>query len=65
MLEHRGPLSPTELAEEGHMSREKATEAVEELEEEGFVQSVCGLRESREEVFALTETGTESDATVV
>ena len=42
-----------------HISESEAHEAVEELLSEGFVKSVCGLCESQEEVYALTEPGTE------
>jgi len=59
VLDNRGPLSPTEIAEEAHISESEAHEAVEELLSEGFVKSVCGLCESQEEVYALTEPGTE------
>ncbi|MFB6160603.1 MAG: hypothetical protein ABEJ61_05430 [Haloferacaceae archaeon] len=59
VLSNRGPLSPTELAEEAHISPGEAEEALEELKAEGFAQSVCGLCASQEEVYELTGAGEE------
>jgi len=54
VLEHRGPLSPSEIAEEAYVSRERAETGVEDLRAAGFVEPVCGVCEEREEVFALS-----------
>jgi len=55
VLDNRGPLSPAEVADEGRLSRDEATSALRELKELGLVECVCGLCESKEEVYALTE----------
>ena len=55
VLENRGPLSPSEIAAEAHISTERATEGVADLREAGFAEPVCGVCGEREEVFALTE----------
>lgn len=59
VLSNRGPLSPSEIAEEAHLTREEAEEALGELEAGGFAQPVCGLCASQEQVYELTETGEE------
>lgn len=56
VLENRGPLSPTEVAEEAYISDTLAASGIEELESVGFAEPVCGICEEQEEVFALTET---------
>ncbi|MFB6267325.1 MAG: hypothetical protein ABEI31_06680 [Halodesulfurarchaeum sp.] len=61
VLDNRGPLSPTELAREGHVDRDEAREALLELVDLGLATKVCGLCDSREEVFELTEVGREHD----
>jgi hypothetical protein len=55
VLEHCGPLSPSEIAREAYISRERAETGVEDLREAGVVEPVCGMCEEREMVFALTE----------
>ena len=55
VLENRGPLSPSEIAQEAYISRTRAETGVEDLRSAGFVEPVCGVCDSREEVFALTE----------
>jgi hypothetical protein len=55
VLENRGPLSPSEIAEEAYVSRERARKGVEDLESAGFAEPVCGMCAEKEEVFALTE----------
>lgn len=65
VLENRGPLSPREVAMEGHMSTAEARDALEEMAELGIVTSVCGLCESREEVYELTERGREQGPATV
>ncbi|MFB6131829.1 MAG: hypothetical protein ABEJ44_00305 [Halanaeroarchaeum sp.] len=56
VLAERGPLSPAEVAEEAHLSEAEAAAGLEELVEVGVAEPVCGVAETREEVFALTET---------
>ncbi|MFB6071089.1 MAG: hypothetical protein ABEJ76_08695 [Halanaeroarchaeum sp.] len=64
VLSNRGPLTPSEVAAEAHISRAEAQSALGELAEEGMAESVCGLCETHEEVFELTERGEEfEDAT--
>ncbi|MFW5896266.1 MAG: MarR family transcriptional regulator [archaeon] len=62
VLDNRGPLSPSELAEEAHISAPEARKAVTELEAAGFVEPVCGLCESQEEVYTLTQPGEDFEA---
>jgi DNA-binding transcriptional regulator GbsR (MarR family) len=54
VLENCGPLSPSEIAEEAYISRERAESGVEDLREVGFVKPVCGMCDDREMVFALS-----------
>jgi DNA-binding MarR family transcriptional regulator len=54
VLENRGPLSPSEIAREAYISRERAETGVDDLRAAGLVEPVCGVCDSREEVFALT-----------
>ena len=56
VLENRGPLAPSEIAEEAYISTERAREGVEHLESAGLAEPVCGMCAEKEEVFALTET---------
>jgi DNA-binding MarR family transcriptional regulator len=65
VLENQGPLSPGEVAMEGHLSTGEARSALEEMRELGLVETVCGLRESREEVYELTEAGREQGRATV
>lgn len=55
VLEHRGPLTVGELASEAHLEVETAREAIEELVSRGRVEPICGLRDLREEVYAVSE----------
>jgi DNA-binding MarR family transcriptional regulator len=55
VLEHCGPLSPSEIAEEAYVSRERAETGIEDLRAEGLVEPVCGMCDEKEMVFALTE----------
>ena len=57
VLDNRGPLSPSEIADEAHITSPEARKAVAELEAADFVEPVCGLCESQEEVYTLTEAG--------
>jgi DNA-binding Lrp family transcriptional regulator len=57
VLDNCGPLSPTEVAEEARLSEEDASEALAELVDEGLAECVCGLCESKEQVYALAEDG--------
>jgi len=56
VLENRGPLAPSEIAEEAYVSTERARKGVEDLESAGFAKPVCGMCAEKEEVFALTGT---------
>ena len=62
VLDNRGPLSPSEIADEAHITSPEARKAVAELETVGFVKPVCGLCESQEEVYTLTEAGQDFDS---
>jgi DNA-binding IclR family transcriptional regulator len=53
VLDNCGPLSPAEVAEEARLSEAAASEALAELEEAGFVDCVCGLCESKQQVYEL------------
>jgi hypothetical protein len=55
VLDNCGPLSPAEVAEEARLSEAAASDALAELSEAGVVDCVCGLCESKEEVYALAE----------
>lgn len=55
VLDNRGPLSPTEMAEEARLSADEAVEALREMEGLELVEGVCGLCDSKEEVYALVE----------
>jgi DNA-binding transcriptional regulator GbsR (MarR family) len=55
VLENRGPLSPSEIAQEAYISREHAETGIDDLRSAGLVEPVCGVCDSREEVFALIE----------
>lgn len=57
VLDNRGPLSPTEIADEANITTDEALTAITELQSAEFVRPVCGLCESQEEVFTLTEDG--------
>jgi len=55
VLTNRGPLSASEVAEEGRISANEAREGLEELARVGEAESVCGVCSTREEVYALSE----------
>jgi DNA-binding transcriptional regulator GbsR (MarR family) len=55
VLENRGPLSPSEIAQEAYISRARAETGVDDLRSAGLVEPVCGVCDRREEVFALVE----------
>lgn len=55
VLQNRGPLSAGEIAEEGRISPEEARDALSELEASDLARPVCGVCETREEVYELTE----------
>lgn len=55
VLDNCGPLSPTEVAEEARLSEADAEDALAELADAGLAECVCGLCESKEQVFALTD----------
>lgn len=55
VLDNCGPLSPAEVADEARLSADEAQDALAELDDEGLATRVCGLCESREEVYALTD----------
>jgi predicted ArsR family transcriptional regulator len=55
VLDNCGPLSPAEVADEARLSENEAREALAELEEAGFVDCVCGLCESQEQVYELAD----------
>ena len=54
VLDNCGPLSPEEVAEEGRLSEAEAEDALAELANAGVAECVCGLCESRQQVYALT-----------
>ncbi|MFB6271115.1 MAG: hypothetical protein ABEH83_14320 [Halobacterium sp.] len=60
VLDNCGPLSPAEVAEEARLSEADAADALAELEDAGLVECVCGLCDSKEQVYALTETAAEA-----
>jgi hypothetical protein len=55
VLDNCGPLSPAEVAEEARLSEADAEDALAELADAGLAECVCGLCESKERVFALTD----------
>lgn len=55
VLDNRGPLSPVEVAEEARLSAEDAASALQELDDLGLAESVCGLCESKETVYELVD----------
>jgi hypothetical protein len=66
VLDNRGPLSPAEVADEGRLSEPQARDALSELADAGLAEGVCGLCESKQEVYELTDGGDDgSDADAV
>lgn len=59
VLENRGPLSAAEVAAESHLSTAEAHDALQEMTGEGMARCVCGVRDTREEIYELTEAGHE------
>lgn len=59
VLAERGPLSPAEVAEEARLSEAEVNDGIEELVDAGLAEAVCGVTETGEEVFALTEAAPE------
>lgn len=55
VLSNRGPLSPSEIAEEARITEEDATAALEELVDADRAECVCGVCETKEQVYALLE----------
>ncbi|MFB6072733.1 MAG: hypothetical protein ABEJ88_07180 [Halobacterium sp.] len=55
VLDNCGPLSPAEVAEEARLSEDDARDALAELVDAGVAETVCGLCESKQEVYALTD----------
>lgn len=55
VLDNCGPLSPAEVAAEARLSEADAEDALAELADAGLAECVCGLCESKERVFALTD----------
>jgi len=55
VLANRGPLSPSEIADEARISEANAATAMDELVEAGRAECVCGVCETREQVYALLE----------
>ncbi|GAA0644673.1 MULTISPECIES: hypothetical protein [Salarchaeum] len=55
VLANRGPLSPSEIADEARISEADAATAMDELVEAGRAECVCGVCETREQVYALLE----------
>lgn len=59
VLAERGPLAPTEVAAEARLSQSEVEEGLSELVTVGVAEAVCGVPETGEEVFALTEVAPE------
>lgn len=55
VLDNCGPLSPAEVADEARLSEDEASEALAELDDAGLVDCVCGLCESKEQVYELAD----------
>lgn len=61
VLAERGPLSPTEVSSEARLSESEVETGIAELVDAGLAEAVCGVAETGEEVFALTEAAPEPD----
>jgi hypothetical protein len=59
VLAERGPLSPAEVAAEARLSEAEVNEGIAELVDADLAEAVCGVTETGEEVFALTEAAPE------
>ncbi|MFB6136575.1 MAG: hypothetical protein ABEJ04_07425 [Halobacteriaceae archaeon] len=55
VLDNCGPLSPREVASEARLSVAEARDGLEELRERDLAATVCGVCETREEVYELTD----------
>ena len=55
VLDNCGPLSPEEVAEEARLSGSEADDALAELADADLAECVCGLCESKQRVYALTD----------
>lgn len=55
VLANCGPLAPSEMASEAYISDEEAEAGLDELEERGIAEPVCGVCEDKEVVYALTD----------
>jgi len=55
VLDNCGPLSPAEVAEEARLSEDEAREALAELDGAGVAECVCGLCESKQQVYELAD----------
>ncbi|MFC7046436.1 hypothetical protein ACFQH6_14395 [Halobacteriaceae archaeon GCM10025711] len=59
VLSNRGPLAPSEIADEARISTLEARESLAELTEEGLAEPVCGVCRSKEEVYQLHDDAVE------
>lgn len=59
VLAERGPLSPAEVATEARLSEAEVEDGIAELVDADLAKAVCGVAETGEEVFALTEAAPE------
>jgi hypothetical protein len=55
VLDNCGPLSPAEVADEARLSEDEASDALAELEDAGLVDCVCGLCDSKQQVYELAD----------
>jgi hypothetical protein len=55
VLENQGPLSPPEVATEARITEAEAREGLAELADRGVATTVCGMCDSQEELYELTE----------
>lgn len=55
VLANRGPLSPSEIAAEGRITESEAADALDELVDADRAECVCGVCETKEQVYALVE----------
>lgn len=59
VLAERGPLAPKEVAAEARLSESEVEEGLRELVTAGIAEAVCGVPETGEEVYALSEVAPE------
>lgn len=55
VLANRGPLSPSEIAAEARITDAEAAAALDELVDADRAECVCGVCETKEQVYALVE----------